>query len=675
MADDDKKPKAKSKDDTLADALEAFKLCSESDVEQTNRADALDDLRFARLNEQWPAYAEKSRGKDRPMLTINKMPAFIRQVVNDARQNKPRIAVKPVDDKADPQTARLYDGLIRNIEYSSNADVAYDTGAEFAVSMGWGFWRVAIDFAHEDTFDKDLRIERISNPFSVYGDPHSTAADSSDWNVAFVIDRLSKDEFNTKYKGADAVDWDSGDSAYAGLGSPWMEEEQVQIGEWWSREEVMDTLLMVQLADGSKMPVKKSLYVAKKDEFDAGGATILQERPTRGYKITQRIMSGAEILETNDWAGRYIPLIPCYGEEINVEGRRYFRSLIRDAKDAQRMFNFWRTATTELVALSPKAPFIGEEGSFDVDIAKWETANTQNHSFMEYKAGKQMPQRQPFAGVPAGALQEALNASDDMKAIMGLYDASLGARSNETSGVAINARQQEGDVSTFHFLDNLRRAIAHTGRVLLDLIPLVYTGERMIRVLGDEGRVQNVPLNQPVAVMPDGSHQQVPPGMMPQPGMPQPQMPQGVSLKVYDLTAGKYDLAVEAGPSNTTQRQASVEAITEIIRSFPMAAPVLGPTLVKLMDFPHAQDIADELKAAAAQQQQGGDNQAQLQKAMGVIQQLKTQLATANGDHTLDAMRVQIEQFEAQTDRLRLAHEIVTPPPQPQPRSLPAPAR
>jgi hypothetical protein len=660
---DEKKPK--SKDAVLAEALEAFKLCSESQAEQDNRDDALDDLKFARLGEQWPDYAVKSRGKERCMLTINKMPAFIRQVVNDARQNKPRIAVKPVDDKADPLTAKVYDGLIRNIEYTSNADVAYDTGAEFAVSMGWGYWRVAIDYACEDSFDKDIRIERIANPFSIYGDPHSTAADSSDWNLAFVVDQLSKDEFEDKYKGADKVSWDSG--SYGELKQPWKDGDQVQIAEWWSREEVPDSLLMVQLASGEKLVVKKSRYEEKKAEFDAGGAQVMEERPTRSYKVVQRIMSGAEILETNDWAGKYIPLIPCYGEELNVDSRRYFRSLIRDAKDAQRMHNFWRTASTELVALAPKTPWIGRKGAFDSDQAKWESANTQNHAYMEYD-GPEAPQRQQFVGVPAGHLQEALNANDDMKAIMGLYDASLGARSNETSGVAINARQQEGDVSTFHFLDNLRRAIAHTGRILLDLIPAVYTGERMIRVLGDEGQVQNIPLGQPVAVMPDGSHQPVPPGT------PQQALPQGVNLKVYDLTLGKYDLAVEAGPSNTTQRQASVEAITEIIRSFPMAAPVLGPTLVKLMDFPHAQEIADELKQAAQAAQQNGQGDAQLQKAMAVIGQLKVQLAQAKSDHDIDAMRLQIEAFEAQTDRARAVKEIVTPAPQPQPRPLPRPA-
>jgi len=222
------------------------------------------------------------------------------------------------------------------------------------------------------------------------------------------------------------------------------------------------------------------------------------------HKVTQRLLTGAEVLETNDWAGRYIPLVPVYGEEVNVEGKRYLRSLIRDAKDPQRMFNYWRTTTTELVALSPKAPFIGPKGAFQTDQAKWETANTDTHAYIEYD-GNVPPQRQAFAGVPAGALQEALNASDDMKAIIGMYDASLGARSNETSGRAILARQREGDVSTFHFIDNLSRAIEHAGRILIDLIPKVYTGERIVRVLGQDGAAASVQLGKPVVeIGPDG---------------------------------------------------------------------------------------------------------------------------------------------------------------------------
>jgi hypothetical protein len=245
------------------------------------------------------------------------------------------------------------------------------------------------------------------------------------------------------------------------------------------------------MSDGSVLDEAK---VAEcKDYLDAMGITVVKSRPAKSYKVKQRIMTGAEVLEENPWPGKFIPIVPVYGDEVWVDGKRYLRSLIRSAKDAQRNFNYWRTTTTELVALAPKAPFIGKKGSFKTDAAKWQTINTQDQPYVEYD-GELPPQRQPFAGVPAGALQEALNASDDMKAIMGIYDASLGARSNETSGRAIRERKMEGDVSTFHFMDNRNRSIAHTGRILIDLIPHVYPKDRIARVLGQDGTPSQVPL-------------------------------------------------------------------------------------------------------------------------------------------------------------------------------------
>ena len=214
----------------------------------------------------------------------------------------------------------------------------------------------------------------------------------------------------------------------------------------------------------------------------------------KSHKITHYLMTGAEVLETTAWPGRSIPIIPVYGEEVNIEGKRYFRSLIRDAIDAQRMHNYWRTATTELVALAPKAPFIGPEDAFTgKDARKWETANTEQHAFLAY-SGDQKPERQPFAGIPAGALQEAMNASDDMKAIIGLFDTEVDYPA--ASGKAIFYRERKGDVSTFHFIDNLSRAIRHGGRVILDLIPPVYSGQRIIRPHGQDGPVGRSPLCQ-----------------------------------------------------------------------------------------------------------------------------------------------------------------------------------
>lgn len=641
-------------DDAMKAAREQYERCKEA--ENHNRKTALEDIKFGRLGDQWPDKIKTQRETEgRPCLTINKLPVFIRQVVNDSRQNKPSIKVHPADSKSDPETADIIGGMIRNIEYTSNADVAYDTGIECAVSGGFGYWRVVTDYAHDDAFEMDLLIKRVANPFSIYGDPNSSQADSSDWDVAFVVDRLSKQQFETQYGKAAKVDWEA-DAWNGMIGTDWRDEERVMVAEHWTREEVDRPIVVLQ--DGTVLD--KAALQSDPDlmaQLAVGAIQIHGERVSKSKKVTQRIMSGLEELDKKEWPGRYIPIIPVYGDEFDIEGRRYFRSLIHSAIDAQRMFNYWRTASTELVALAPKVPFIGPKGAFDSDIDRWNTANTRSHPFLEYDIkGGDRPQRQPLdMGVAAGALQEALNASDDIKSIIGLYDASLGARSNETSGRAILARQREGDVATFHFMDNLARAIRHTGRILIDLIPKIYDKPRMVRVMGEDGTEQVQPINQQFqAPQPAQPGQQVQPGQQPiQPGQQPDPMAEPV-MKMHDLTAGKYDLTVTTGPSFTTRREEAAMQMNELLRAFPPAAPVIGPELAKNLDWPGADKIAQKLEAMASGQlppevqEQIKQGQAHIAKLTEENQQLKADNSKAMNELQ---MKMQTKMMEIQGDR------------------------
>ncbi|MEK1933746.1 MAG: portal protein [Pararhizobium sp.] len=635
-------------DDILEEAKDAFQRVAS--FEEHNRIVAKDDIRFSRLDDQWPDKVKQQRQlESRPCLTINKLQAFTRQVVNDSRQNKPSIKVHPVDSQADVATADIINGLIRNIEYTSNADVAYDTAVEQSVSGGFGYWRVTLDYAYDDTFDQDLMIKRVSNQFSVYGDPDSTAADSSDWNSAFIVDRIGKKQFDRKYKGtknADgkpvAVDFDS--DAWNNTEN-WIDDEFVMIGEWWKREQVEKTITLV--SDGQNQQVMDEEMLAMREIqalISAGILQFMQERKALSHKVTQYVMTGADILEKTDWKGCYIPIIPVYGDEIILEGKRYLRSLIHSAKDAQMMYNFWRTNATELVALAPRVPFIGPKGAFDSDIDNWATVNSKSHAFLEYD-GAQPPQRQPLdVGPAAGALQEALNASDDMKAIIGMYDASLGARSNETSGRAIMARQREGDVATFHFIDNLARSIRHTGRILIDLIPKVYTTERIVRVIGEDGVQRAVTINS-----------REPKPQMAQDGKPAMDNDGNPVAGVYNLTAGKYDLTVTTGPSFTSRREEAAYQMTEFIRAYPASAPVIGDIVAKNLDWPGADEIADRLKSinpALQKQQIPPELQQMIQMGQQQIQELTQKVQALEADKSID-------QFNADTERMKVEGDIV----------------
>ena len=567
------------------------------DATNFNRTDAYDDIKFSRLGEQWPDEIEaQRRAENRPCLTINRLPSFIRQVVNEARQNKPGIKVTAVDGGSDRNTAEVIAGLIRAIENGKRkAEIAYDTAIDHAVTSGFGFFRIGIDYVHGDTFDMEAYIERVPNPLLVHWDANTTAFDSSDWNYCLISEFITEEEFDLRYPGADKVPFEgaSGD----GL-EQWVDEDRIRLAEYWYRTEKKRTICEFQNPSTGERRTERYDDAVKiaRDFFELGGFdpsdlsdedalagfldltgfVKLREREATYHEVKRCILNGAGVLEEEDWPGTTIPIVPVWGEEVNVDGRRHFRSMIRDAKDSQTMFNFWRTASTEIVALQPKVPWVGPEGFRGVgaEAKKWEHANTVSYAYLEHVQGKE-PSRQPFIGVPAGIINESATAADDMKALMGIYDSSLGARSNETSGKAILARQRESDVSNFHFIDNLNRAIEYAGRVLVEIIPSVYSEREAVRILGEDQKDRIIKLTQE-----DGG-----------------QLNADGESELYNLSVGRYDVMVESGPSYATQREEAREVLIEIMRTVPGSGLVIGDLLARNLDFVGADELEDRLKA------------------------------------------------------------------------------
>lgn len=579
-------------DSTIKEALEQFEESQSGS--SFNRENWYENVRFSRMSEQWPDDVKKLRQDEaRPCLTVNKLAPLIRQVVNESRQNKPGVKVSPVDNGADVNTAEVIGGLVRSIERNSSAEVAYDTAIDHSVSGGFGFFRITTDYANSMSFDQEAKIERIANALMVHWDVNSTAADASDWMYAFVSDFLTDEQFKKQYPGAAPVDFE-GD--YDEMTQFWLQDDKVRLAEYWQRSEIKKKI--IQLSDGSvhredQMPklAKRMLQAAgidparmSKDEMvravmAGSGLTVARERESTFYEVKRRIISGVEVLKEEKWPGTMIPICPVWGDEVFFDGRRYFKSMIDDARDAQAMHNFWRSATTELVALAPRAPFILPEGGLPTDTTerqKWDTANTRSHAYL--LAGKNAafaPQRQSFAQIPAGALQEAITANEDIQAITGMYPSSIGARSNETSGRAILARERQGNTSNFHFIDNLARAIRYCGQCLVEIIPEIYSERDSIRILGDDMKEKVIRLTQEQGgeIGPDGKP------------------------LLYNLSIGQYDVTVSSGPSYATQRQELQEVLMEIMSKVQGAAPVIGDLLLETMDVPGAEKVAKRLHA------------------------------------------------------------------------------
>ena len=554
-----------------------------------SREDEVDDLKFYAGSPdnhwQWPADVLATRGavqgqtiNARPCLTINKLPQHVRQVTNDQRQNRPSAKVIPVDDNADVEVAEIFNGMIRHIEYISDADVAYDTACENQVAYGEGYIRLLTEYCDDNTFEQDIKIGRIRNSFSVYMDPMIQDPTGADAKYCFITQDLTREEYERMYPHAAPV------TTLQSLGvgdqsiSNWLNEDTIRVADYYYIDYDRATLNLY--------PGNQTAFAGTPEDkqLKAFFGKPLRSRESDRPKVKYCKINGYEILEQNDWAGKCIPVIRVVGNEFEVDGRLYVSGLVRNAKDAQRMYNYWVSQEAEMLALAPKAPFIGYGGQFEGYETQWKTANTTNWPYLEVNpdvtdgqgAILPLPQRAQPPMASSGLLQAKAGASEDLKATTGQYNASLGMGSNERSGKAILARQREGDVGTYHFGDNLARSVRNIARQLVDLIPKIYDTQRVARIIGEDGDTKMIRVNpdqeQPVNKIVD------------QAGI--------VVEKIYNLGVGKYDVVATTGPGYATKRQEALEAMAQLLQGNPQLWTVAGDLFVKNMDWPGAQEMA-----------------------------------------------------------------------------------
>jgi len=616
-----------------------------------SREDELDDLRFMAGSPdnqwQWPADVLATRGSvqgqtinARPCLTINKLPQHVRQVTNEQRQNRPTGKVIPADDKADVAVAEIFDGMVRHIEYISDADVAYDTACDNLVTYGEGYIRLLTEYCREDSFDQDLKIGRVRNSFSVYMDPTIQDPCGSDANWCFLTEDLTKEEYERMFPNASPVS----SMMSQGVGdqslSQWLSEDTVRIAEYFYIEHKSAKLNLypdnVTAIDGT--PQDKQLK-------------LMFQKPIRSRNVDKKQVkwlktNGFEVLQEQDWAGKWIPVIRVVGNEWEVDGQLYVSGLVRNAKDAQRMYNYWVSQEAEMLALAPKAPFIGYGGQFEGYENQWKTANTTNWPYLEVNpdvtdgAGSALPLPQRAAPPLAqtGLIQAKMGASDDIKATTGQYDSSLGAASNERSGRAILAREKQGDTGTYHYVDNLSRAIRYVTRQLVDIIPKIYDTERVARIVGLDGEVGMVKVNpqQPEPVK----------SIVDQTGI--------VMEKVYNLSVGVYDVCVTTGPGYMTKRQEALDAMSMLLQSNPDLWKVAGDLFIKNMDWPGAQEMAARFaKIIDPKVMEGEDQSPEMQQAKQQIEAMTQHMQQMEGmlkrvEQSMEAQQLDIKRFDSE---------------------------
>ena len=529
--------------------------------------EASNDLKFVYdIDEgQWPSAVRSAREKDgRPVITVNKLQKFVRQLRGELQQNRPRIKVIPADDKGDVNMAELYNGLIRQIEYLSSAEIAYDTSYMHAVSCSVGYFRLITQYV-EGSFDQDIYIKRILNPLAVRFDPSAVEFTFEDAKYCFIEELVDKKDFTKLYPNATVTDSEGKKSLFG----DWLYQDKVRVVEYFYKEPVEKKL--VQLSTGEVIELGGEVT---KEDIEAKGFTIVHERTEQTHQVKWCKMNGVEILEKSEWAGKYIPIIPVLGDEVVVEGKKYYLSLARGAKGPQEMYNYHSAAATETIALAPKSPFIVDHRQIKGFENEWEEANTTNRMYMRYNAiaGLQKPERERQAEVPTAIMAMMQQSAFDIEDHLGRYEASQGRQSNERSGKAILARIAQSDKGTYTFVDNLTRAIVYAGRQIIDLIPKIYDTQRALRIMGEDGEQQMVNVNVPIL---DSA---------------------GNAGLANDLSVGKYDLIASVGASFGSKRQEMVEFLISTMQYAPQLSMVIAPLAIKYSDYAGSAELYAEIK-------------------------------------------------------------------------------
>lgn len=623
--------------DILEKAKKRYKAALEGwrDIYAKAKADL--DFMSDKDGAMWDSREYKDRATvGRPVPQIDQLTQFKHQVVNDIRMNTPTINVIPASLDSDPKTAEMLSGRIKAIEYKSNADAAYDMAADFSVGCSIGFIRVDRKYIDDDSFDQELTICRVVNPLGVYIDPTSTEPDGSDAKFAFVIEEMSLADFQKAWPDAEAVPFEDTmeNGSHQGI-----TEGKISIVEYFCLDHEENEYGL--LPDGTKEPVRaKAKYKS----------TRKMKKPiVRHYKL-----AGADILEESTFPGKYIPIVPVYGEEAWNNGERHLFSLIRKAKDAQKTFNLWKALETELLLKQQQAPVqaaAGQMRGFEDQWAQPDKAMVlyYNQTDIEGQPAPPPERLQPPT-IPTGVVNASQSTANNIREILGMYNASAGKREGDASGVAIKQLEQSSDVGNLHFGDNLVKSITQVGKIIVCALPEIEDTQRIVSVVDKEDNYKLVGIN----------------GAM----TPEQEQP-------YNMDTAKFDVRVTTGASYTTQRQQAAELYQNTLKLLPPEASMNVLDLVfKYQDTPGSDALSARFKKMVNpalldekdREENAPDPQIQqlqqqlqqiTQEAQARIQQLETQLQDKQADVQVKMADVQIKAQEVEIKKGELQLKLI----------------
>lgn len=629
-------------DKIIKEARERFAFCEDyySAAYQKWR----DDYRFGHADadnqDQWPDELLTTRELDqKPTLTVNKTRIHCLQIINDAKQNKPGIVVHPTSNDATYEAAQVFEDVVRHIEYHSRAQQAYDKASDNQVFGGLGFCRVYTEYANAKDFDQDIRIGGVRDPLTIYMDPDAKEADKSDSEYGFEFDDMPIE----KFKRQNPAHADAAASFSGSLGgfNVWLSEDHIRVANYWRKKHEKVTLVsVIDPNTGERRTVpKKQISPELIKQIKADKGWDYRERDSDVVTVECIKIAGSKIVDRYDWLGKWIPLVPCVGEEVIIDGQLDLKGHVRYLKDAQRMYNYNTSAEVEFGALQTKIPFIGPAEAFEGYEEYYAAANRQNLGFLPYKHrdddGQEIarPERVQPPQMSAVFLKGMEVAQQELMMASGQYEAQMGEQGNEKSGKAINARQRQGDNATYHFVDNHAIMVRQIGRIVVDLIPKIYDTARILRIRGDDGMMKNITIDPQAQAAVQKK---------------QDQDKQEVQI-IFNPNVGEFAVEVDIGPSYATRRQEAWNAIIQILTQSPQLIPVVGDLLFQNADFPGADEIAIRLRRMAPPQALGDDPAPQDQAMQAHIGQLTQLIGELNGKLADRTAEINIKAFEAST--------------------------
>ena len=677
-----KKAERKTEQTIIDTAVKRLAIAVEAD--RHNREAAIEDLEF--LNgDQWDEKElQRRKRKGRPALQVNLLPKFVDQVVGDMLHTTPSIKIQVADAKSDPNIARIRQGIINDIEYRSNAKGIYGYASKQMVSCGYGAWRVLTRYCDDNPFQQEIYLEGIRNPFLVFMDPTAKDQNYADAKWGFLLEKIPVDEFKERYPKAQPI---TNITTTTGMGQEhWYDGETVTVAEYFERTTKPEVL--VQLEDGRVMEEEDfaELYQKWQESTDKliqstvmgtpnqppaqPEPKIANTRIAEEIEIRQWVINGQEVLsggvEGNEVPGKYINIVLLKGKELNIEGKNHVYSLIRNAKDSQKMVNYWNTAAAEAIALAPKTPWLATPKQVEGFENDYAAANVENFPVLMYNPDPEAqgpPQRVPTPNPPTAIFEQIRRGEDNIKSIIGMFNADLGAPGSEQTGAAIIARQKPSDIGTFEFSENLARAIQFTGKIINEMIPEVYDSVRDVRIRNIDESETFMPINTTV-----GSAMDAVKANPQQYGVDLEKLTQqaeevGEDAEFNDITNGKYDVVVSVGPSYATQRQESTAHLLQLVQAMPQQMAVAADLLVENMDFAGAEELAKRLrmplvaqgivpprKGEQAPEPQGPSPEVQVQMALVEVEKAKVALAEVKAQN--EAIKAEVEKMRMQRDMM-----------------------